>query len=122
MLLVEDDALQLRTRAAILKAAGFEVVSSLQAEEALLLITQVYSEGSRDSISIVITDHLLAGMNGVEFVRKIRELDQHLPVVVLSGLPDAHLNYDGLNIIFRQKPCPPAEIIALVKHSSDRAA
>lgn len=122
VLLVEDDDLQLRIRAAILTAAGFEVVTYSRAEDALPVITESHKNGHQQSVSVVITDHLLPGMSGLEFVRHIRAIDQRLPVIVLSGLPDAHLDYEGLDIVFRQKPCPPADIIDLVRHSFDHAA
>jgi hypothetical protein len=31
-----------------------------------------------------------------------------MPVIVLSGLPDAEEEYEGLNVAFRMKPLPPA--------------
>ncbi len=122
VLLVEDDDVQLRIREAVLKAAGFEVVTAAEAETALPIISGAQNHGANDSISIIITDHLLPGMSGVEFVRQVRAMDTRVPVLVLSGLPDAFAAYEGLNIIFRQKPCPPGEIIALVRRSFNTAA
>jgi DNA-binding response OmpR family regulator len=122
VLLVEDDEVQLRIREAVLKAAGFEVVAAATAESALPLIMGAQSNGKIDSVAIIITDHLLPGMSGVEFVHRVRAVNVHVTVVVLSGLPDAFAAYEGLDIIFRQKPCPPGEIVALVRQSFDSAA
>jgi hypothetical protein len=33
---------------------------------------------------------------------------------VLSGLPDAESAYEGLNVVFRLKPCDPESLIRLV--------
>jgi len=30
-------------------------------------------------------------------------------------MPEAEKEYEGLNVVFRQKPCPPPELIELVK-------
>jgi DNA-binding response OmpR family regulator len=38
-----------------------------------------------------------------------------LPVVVLSGLADAEDEYQDLDVIFRMKPFPPDELLALVR-------
>jgi hypothetical protein len=40
---------------------------------------------------------------------------------VITGLAEAEDEYAGLNITFRQKPCPPTELIALVKQALDKS-
>jgi DNA-binding response OmpR family regulator len=62
----------------------------------------------------MITDHLMPNMNGPEMVRRLREQGLDLPVIVLSGLPDAETQYEGLNVMFRLKPFPPDSLIELV--------
>jgi DNA-binding response OmpR family regulator len=54
-------------------------------------------------------------MDGVEFVRQLRTFNLEVPVIVISGLPDAEAEYAGLNVIFRAKPCDPDDLISLVK-------
>jgi DNA-binding response OmpR family regulator len=44
-----------------------------------------------------------------------------VPVIVISGMAEAENEYDGLDISFRTKPCPPPELIALVRKSLQRA-
>jgi len=34
---------------------------------------------------------------------------------VITGLAEAESEYQGLGVTFRQKPCPPEEVIALVR-------
>jgi DNA-binding response OmpR family regulator len=50
-------------------------------------------------------------------VREIRVLSDWLPVIVLSGLPEAEDEYQGLDVVFRSKPFPPSELIELIKSS-----
>jgi DNA-binding response OmpR family regulator len=45
----------------------------------------------------------------------IRKRFPDLPVVVLSGLVDAEDEYHNLDVIFRVKPFPPDELLALVR-------
>jgi DNA-binding response OmpR family regulator len=110
VLMVDDDAGQLRIRESVLRSAGIEVNLAFDAEGALELLR---SRGS--DIGVVITDHLLPGIQGVDLVRELRLLNPSVPVVVLSGLPDIDSEYDGLDAIIRMKPLPAGELIRLVQ-------
>jgi FixJ family two-component response regulator len=54
-------------------------------------------------------------MSGQEFVAELRRRGLTLPVIVLSGLPDADAAYQGLNVVFRLKPFDPDSLIRLVQ-------
>ena len=54
-------------------------------------------------------------MSGPEFVTELRRRGFTLPVIVLSGLPDAESAYEGLNVVFRLKPLDPDSLIRLVQ-------
>lgn len=112
VLLIDDSPLQLRVREAVLRGAGFEVCTANTAESAHALLR---NEPAGASVGVIVTDHILPGASGAEFVRHLREIKPSVPVIVITGLPGAHAEYAGLGIIFRQKPCPPPELIALVR-------
>ncbi len=57
----------------------------------------------------MITDHIMPGMTGAEFVRELRKTHATLPVLVISGLEEAEEQYRGLNVIFRLKPLLPGQ-------------
>ena len=107
--MVDDDPGQLRIRECVLRSAGIQVSLASNAEGALEILR---SRGCE--IGVVITDHLLPGIQGVDLVRELRRLNPSLPVVVLSGLPDIEPEYDGLDVIVRMKPLPARELIRLV--------
>jgi DNA-binding NtrC family response regulator len=111
-LLLDDNIAQLTVRELVLRKAEIESHVATNAQSALALLR---SEVGRDKIGIVITDHLMPGMDGVEFVRQLRTFNQEVPVIVISGLPDADTEYTGLNVIFRVKPCDPEDLISLAK-------
>jgi DNA-binding response OmpR family regulator len=111
VLLIDDSPLQLRVREAVLRDAGFEVCTATTAESAHALLQ---SEPA-GSIGVIVTDHILPGASGAEFVRQLREIKPSVPVIVITGLPGAEDEYAGLGVVFRQKPCPPPELIALVR-------
>lgn len=112
VLLIDDNALQLRTRATILRHAGFEVCVATTVDSALARLRQDRDQGR---LHAVITDHIMPEASGAAFVRALRRVDAAVPVIVVSGMAEAETDYRGLNVIFRQKPLPPKELIALVR-------
>lgn len=113
ILLVDDNAIQGTTRKAILSRTGHSVVVASDGEQALKVLEEF---GTEFPVSLVITDHLMPGMNGPEFVSQLRErYDARIPVIVLSGLADAENAYGDLDVIFRVKPLAPEELLDLVR-------
>ena len=84
------------------------------APDAIKALAMLEDAGLRETLGLVITDHLMPGMNGPEFVDTLREQFPQIAVVVLSGFPDVEEEYEGLNIQFRMKPLPPDQLIAMV--------
>ncbi len=119
ILLIDDTPVQVRAREAVLRTAGFESHIATSEESALALL-RTPSVAAR--LDAVITDHLLSETTGVEVVRELRTLHPHLPVIVITGSADAEAEYDGLNVVFRHKPCPPEDLIALVRSLLQRAS
>lgn len=116
VLLIDDDALQLRVREAVLHEAGFTVSIATSADSALALLRSA----DPAHFGAVVTDHVLPGVSGADLVREIRRLYPHLTIIVITGMPGAETEYEGLGIHFRQKPCPPEELIALVRSVTQR--
>jgi CheY-like chemotaxis protein len=113
VLLVDDNALQAATRQAILSLSGNNVRIAPSAGHALALLEDDVDLAK--SVRLVITDHLMPKMNGAEFVTQLRKRFPDLPILVLSGLPDAENEYEGLNIVYRPKPITPEELIRLTE-------
>jgi CheY-like chemotaxis protein len=111
VLLIDDDPVQLRVREAVLRDAGVPVDVATTADSALALLRS----SSGDSIGTIVTDHIMPGISGAIFVRRLRELKPGIPVIVISGMLEAEDEYEGLDVTFRTKPCRPPELIALVK-------
>ena len=94
------------------------MASATTAEEAL---SQLREPAAATRFSVIVTDHVMPGDSGSVFVRRLRELHSHIPVLVVTGLPEAEEEYAGLNVSFLQKPCPPEKLIARVKNLSGQA-
>jgi CheY-like chemotaxis protein len=111
ILLVDDNHVQSATRRAILEGCGREVSIAPQGQRALELL----EEPAAQEFGLVITDHLMPVMSGPEFVAELRRRGFKVPVLVLSGLPEAESAYSGMDVIFRLKPFDPGSLIRLVQ-------
>jgi len=112
LLLIDDNAIQAATRQTILKRAGYVVFAVLNPERAL---EQLRNNDYPDPIDLVITDHIMPGMNGAEFVTRLREFSPEMPVLVISGLAEAEDEYSALGVDFRMKPLLPQNLISTVQ-------
>jgi CheY-like chemotaxis protein len=80
ILSVDDEPLTLISRQKILKAAGYEVLSASNGEQALVFLAAVFFD-------LVIVDHKMPGMSGVEVARKIKASRPLVPVILLTDVP-----------------------------------
>lgn len=112
ILLIDDNAIQAATRQTILKRAGYFVIPVLNPQRAL---EQFRADEFTEPIDLVVTDHIMPGMNGAEFVRELRTLSPDMPVLVISGMGEAEDEYHDLDITFRQKPLLPDYLLSSVR-------
>ena len=116
ILLIDDSATQLSLRETILRDSGFAVDVTTSVEAAIEIL-RAYPQ----RFGLVISDHLLQGSTGVDVVTRMRTFLPHIPVIIISGMPGLEEDYKGLNVLVRQKPLPPAELIALVQSNLQAA-
>jgi PAS domain S-box-containing protein len=84
-LVVDDDPLVLMNTVLMLEDLGHSVVEASSGDEALQLLS------GDIGFDLVITDHSMPKMTGVQLATRIRELGQDLPIVLATGyaeLPD----------------------------------
>ncbi len=117
ILLVDDNPIQAATRRMILEKAGRSVKV---AENGARALEHFPADNNDQPFRMIITDHLMPEMNGPEMVRELRNRSVSLPILVLSGLPDAEMAYEGLNVLFRLKPFAPDALLALVQQTLDQ--
>ena len=79
LLLIDDDEMLRRTLSRFL-APTFEITALDSAEEAMTAVRQT-------KFDVVLSDVHLKAMSGVEFLRRVREFDLDLPVLLMSGAP-----------------------------------
>lgn len=90
------------TVADMLVDLGFEVVEAGSGEEALAMIRA----GRR--ADLLVTDHLMPGMSGVDLARAARAARPGLPVLVVSGYAEVEALAPDLPRL--AKPFRPAEL------------
>jgi CheY-like chemotaxis protein len=113
VLLIDDNAIQAATRQTILKRAGYYVIAALNPVRAL---EQFQDDAFPAPIHAVITDHIMPGMNGAQFVRELRKIQPGLPIMVISGLEEAEQEYAGMNVRFLLKPLSPDLLLANLRY------
>jgi CheY-like chemotaxis protein len=104
VLLVDDEDLVRLSTADMLMDLGYEVVEARSAEDALRMV----QEGLRPDL--LVTDHLMPGMSGVDLARDLRVRWLDLPMLIISGYAEV----EGLAPGFPRltKPFRSAELAA----------
>ncbi len=117
VLLIDDNPSQLTIRELVLRDAGFPVSIATTVEGALALLR---SPGLASRLGVIVTDHVMPGASGADFVRELRRINTQVPVIVVTGMAEAEEEYENLNVTFLQKPCPPPELIQAVRDAIRR--
>ena len=89
-LLVDDEAFVRLSTADMLHELGYNVVEAASAEQAL----QLLQNGER--FDLIITDHLMPGMTGIDLARTIRTEKPGTPVLLISGYSEVEGVEPGL--------------------------
>jgi two-component system chemotaxis response regulator CheY len=78
ILLVDDSGLARRSMRAILEPAGYDVV---EADDGMSALERYFLERP----DLVLLDLVMRGMNGLDVLAKLHELDQNARVIVVSA-------------------------------------
>ncbi len=109
VLLIDDNAVQAAIRQAVLRRAGYCVISE---QNPLHALHQFLHDEFPVRIGLVITDHIMPEMSGSKFVRELRKTHPDVPVMVGSGMDEAEGEYAGMNVRFLLKPLSPELLLA----------
>ena len=116
VLIVEDDRVSRRVLAQLLAASGYAPEAAASGEEGLGLLRT----GRRPKIALVDLD--LPGINGLEFIRRMSEFDDHVtPVVVTAGGDDKlQAAIEARGIAFVRKPVDFEQLLTLLGELDER--
>lgn len=111
VLLVDDSGLARRGTRRVLEEAGYTVV---EAEDGLSALERF----SIDKPDVVLLDLVMKGMYGLDVLTKLRELDPHARVIVVSAdiqTSSRDLVQAGGAAGFINKPAQPGQVVAMVE-------
>ena len=81
ILVVEDDNELNRLFCRTLERNGYEALAAADASEALEIL-------DTESVDVIISDVMMPGMDGFEFVRQLREAQMTLPIMMITAKSD----------------------------------
>jgi EAL domain-containing protein (putative c-di-GMP-specific phosphodiesterase class I) len=114
--LVVDDEEQLRNLVErMLGRGGLRAETAASGEEALGLLRQ----GRR--FDVVVSDLMMPGMDGMQFLREIRQLDLDVPIVFLTGNPSVATAMEAMEqggYRYLAKPVDSEKLVEVVKDAA----
>ncbi len=91
ILVIDDEKPTLMMFRLTLAAYGYDVLTAENGQEGL----EVFN---RERPTIVLTDIKMPGMNGIEVLKRIKEIDPSVEVIVITGHGDMDLAIQALNL------------------------
>ena len=118
ILLVDDNRDGLLDRRSLLEEVGYRVQIATNGEEGLKLFESC-------PFDVVVTDYRMPRMNGAELIQRIRQLNPHARIILLSGFVDPlglTEEVTGADIVIAKSSHEPAHLLSWVKRLINRAA
>jgi DNA-binding NtrC family response regulator len=110
ILVVDDDAIVIKSCKRILEAEGFEVLTVPSADEALEIIKKY-------DFDLLLVDVKMPKHDGMFLMREIKKDLPEVPIIVMSGYPTPETIADVLKLgatQFIPKPFRPDELVKLI--------
>ncbi len=118
VLVIEDDPNMQLGCVQALQLAGLRVEAVASAEQAAPLITPGFA-------GVIVTDMRLPGADGLSVVRRGREIDAALPIIMITGHGDVNLAVEAMRsgaYDFIQKPFSPDVLVEVVRRALEKRA
>jgi diguanylate cyclase (GGDEF)-like protein len=114
LLLVDDEPNILNALKRLLRRDGYRIFTAGSGSEALELLAS-------HRIQVIVSDHRMPGMSGVEFLSRARDLYPHTRRIILSGYSDIGTLTDAINRgavwKFISKPWEDESLKSEIKHA-----
>ena len=114
VLLVDDEEEFVRALARRLRTRGLEVEITGDGESAVEKVKQ-------NGIDVVVLDLAMPGIDGLETLKRLREVNQDLQVVLLTGHGSIKSGVEAIKggaVDFLEKPAEFSELLAKIKEAS----
>jgi signal transduction histidine kinase/ActR/RegA family two-component response regulator len=104
VLLVDDDLLVMTGTSAMLEDLGHTPIEAHSGAEALAKLA------SGIEVDVVITDHAMPAMTGLQLARSIQEKHPGIPIILATGYAELPVDPASLGILRLAKPCSQYDI------------
>ncbi|MBW1637243.1 MAG: response regulator, partial [Deltaproteobacteria bacterium] len=114
ILIVDDEPNYLVVLSELLQDEGFEVFTAPDGEQGLRIVNDV-------DLDIIITDMQMPGMDGIQFMLKIKEKLPDLPVIVITAYAEVDTAVDAMQIggfSYLAKPFSSDELIVSLRKAA----
>jgi CheY-like chemotaxis protein len=119
VLLVDDDALVLRTAERLLQRAGANVVTAATAEDAERALDSL-----APAVELIVTDVVMPGVSGPALIARRRAVGDMRPVVYMSGYTGDAFSEAALlaeDAVLVAKPFTTATLVAAIREAQGQA-
>ncbi|RLB01088.1 MAG: sigma-54-dependent Fis family transcriptional regulator [Deltaproteobacteria bacterium] len=116
VILVVDDDLGARESLGIILEDEYEVLKAESGERALEIL-------SEQAVNVVLLDVKMPGLDGIETLKRIKEKDESVEVIMVSGLNILKKAVDAIKLgayDYILKPFDPEEILTAVERALER--
>ena len=116
IIIIDDDPTIIEALTEMLELEGFAVESHLRAEKALASL-------DKGSAAVILSDVRMPKMDGLSLLAHIQELDNELPVLLMSGHGDIPMAIEAMKegaYDFLEKPLQPAQLINQLQRAADK--
>ena len=113
ILIVDDDAGQRSLIDSFLRSQGFHTITSSSGEEALKVLKS-------QSVQMMISDVRMPGISGIETLRRAREEQISIPVLMVTAFPDIRDAVGAMRdgaVNYLEKPIDLDELLAIVRRA-----
>jgi two-component system cell cycle sensor histidine kinase/response regulator CckA len=101
ILVVEDEPTLRRVAGKLLEKLGYQVLEATCGERAL----EIFAERHGD-IDLILLDLIMPGLNGMQTLARLRDLDPHVRVILCSGMDETNEEDLPAGVSFIPKPVP----------------
>lgn len=91
ILVVDDEPNYLIVLSEILREEGFEVFTAESANEGLPIVQDA-------DLDLVISDMKMPGLDGIQFLEKIKKINRHLPVILITAYAEVEKAVEAMRL------------------------
>jgi len=116
MLIIDDEEIVLKSCRKIFEAEGFNVVTTVNPQEGLKLVSESHFD-------VILVDWMMPGFDGMDVVEEIDKRSPNSTVVMISGYPSVGRATEAMKrgaMDYLAKPFRPEEVVEVVKKAVSR--